>query len=118
MSAVQQPPPAVRRAQMMRHAWGQVSERGSSVLRPVLDYFVAYPPVAQGIYYLLTGLWPLLAISSFQRVTGPKHDLWLVQTVGVLIAVIGGTLLIAGWRRRGTPEIFFLAVGSAVGLAA
>jgi hypothetical protein len=40
----------------------------------------------QGVYYLLTGVWPLPSIGSFQRVTGPKTDLWLVRTVGVLVA--------------------------------
>jgi hypothetical protein len=35
----------------------------------------------------MTGLWPLVSIGTFQQVTGPKTDLWLVKTVGVLIAV-------------------------------
>jgi hypothetical protein len=45
----------------------------------------------QGWFYLLTGLWAILDIDSFQRVTGPKVDLWLVKTVGVLVIVIGAT---------------------------
>lgn len=72
----------------------------------------------QGIYFGLTGLWPLLHMPSFLAVTGPKVDLWLVRTVGVLILAIGATLCSAGWRRRVTMEIAVLAVGSAVGLAA
>jgi hypothetical protein len=51
-------------------------------------------------------------------VTGPKTDLWLVKTVGVLVAVIGGALMLAGTSRRTTPEIALLAAGSAGGLAA
>ena len=47
----------------------------------------------QGIYYALTGLWPWLHIQSFMAVTGPKTDLWLVQTVGALALVIGLALL-------------------------
>ena len=39
----------------------------------------------QGVYFALTGIWPLLDLSSFQWVTGPKQDLWLVQTVGAWI---------------------------------
>src|SRR3712207_7529314 len=54
---------------------------------------------------------------SFQAVTGPKTDLWLVKTVGVLVIAIGGVLCSAGLRRQATPEIPSLAVGSAVGLA-
>jgi hypothetical protein len=74
--------------------------------------------VIQGLFYLATGIWPLLDIVSFQLVTGPKTDLWLVRTVGVLVAVIGAVLLLAAKRRRVTHEIVLLAVGSALGLAA
>jgi hypothetical protein len=74
--------------------------------------------VIQGVFYLATGIWPLLDIVSFQRVTGPKTDLWLVKTVGVLVTVIGAVLLLAARRRRVTDEIVLLAVGSALGLAA
>ncbi|MFO0845561.1 MAG: hypothetical protein U0797_24780 [Gemmataceae bacterium] len=73
--------------------------------------------VVQGGYFLMTGLWPLFAIDSFQAVTGPKTDLWLVRTVGVLIAVIGGVLLMAVRNDRPPLEVFILAVGAAVGLA-
>lgn len=50
----------------------------------------------QGLYFLVTGIWPLVHIKSFQWVTGPKVDLWLVKTVGVLIAVMGAVLTLAG----------------------
>jgi hypothetical protein len=71
---------------------------------------------AQGLYYALTGIWPVLNIRTFQMVTGPKTDLWLVKTVGVLVAVIGTVLALAGRRQRVTPEIRLLAMGSALGL--
>jgi hypothetical protein len=73
--------------------------------------------IAQGAYYALTGLWALGHVRSFQAITGPKTDVWLVKTVGVLVAVIGGTLMLAGARRRRTPELPVLAAGSAAGLA-
>jgi hypothetical protein len=73
--------------------------------------------VIQGLFYLATGIWPLLDIISFQVVTGPKTDLWLVRTVGVLVSVIGMVLLVAARHRRVSPEIVLLAVGSALGLA-
>jgi hypothetical protein len=73
---------------------------------------------AQGAYYLATGIWPILHMRSFERVTGPKTDRWLVCTVGVLVSVIGGTLLAAARRDRETREIELLATGSAIGLAA
>jgi hypothetical protein len=71
----------------------------------------------QGVFYLATGVWPLVHIDSFQSVTGPKTDLWLVDTVGLLVAVIGGVLLIAAARRRVTAEVGLLAVGAALALA-
>ena len=71
----------------------------------------------QGWFYVLTGLWALVDLDSFQAVTGPKTDLWLVKTVGVLVLVVGGVLLLAAARRRVTAEIVMLAVGCALGLA-
>ncbi len=74
--------------------------------------------IGQGIFYLVTGIWPLLNMQTFQMVTGPKADRWLVKTVGVLISVVGGVLLLAGVRRDTSPEVPILATGSALGLAA
>jgi hypothetical protein len=72
----------------------------------------------QGAYFAATGVWSLVAIGLFQRVTGPKTDIWLVKTVGVLVSVIGAVLMLAGGRERPTLELRALAVGSAAGLAA
>lgn len=44
----------------------------------------------QGLFYLATGVWPLIHIDSFLAVTGSKTDLWLVYTVGLLVSVVGG----------------------------
>ena len=74
--------------------------------------------LVQGLFYLATGVWPLIDIVSFQVVTGPKTDLWLVRTVGVLVTVVGAVLVAASQSRRVTPEIVMLAVGAALGLAA
>ena len=76
-----------------------------------------YLSIAQGLYYAITGIWPLVSIGTFQKVTGPKVDLWLVKTVGVLVGVIGGVLASAGFRRQVPAEVALLAVGSAAGLA-
>ncbi len=74
--------------------------------------------IAQGLYYVATGVWPLVSIDTFMAVTGPKVDLWLVKTVGVLITVVGGVLLLGGIRRRVAVELWLLALGAATGLAA
>lgn len=72
----------------------------------------------QGIYYLVTGLWPLIHMASFEAITGPKVEDWLVRMVGLLVAVIGVTLLVAVRRRNRGVEILVLAVGSALAFAA
>jgi hypothetical protein len=41
--------------------------------------------ITQGTYYAATGLWPILWMRSFEAVTGPKQDHWLVKTVGALV---------------------------------
>ena len=74
--------------------------------------------MAQGAYYSATGVWPLVHMRSFLKVTGPKTDLWLVETVGGLVGAIGGVLLAAGLQRRVTPELKLLGIGSAAALAA
>ncbi|MCL5280879.1 MAG: hypothetical protein M1376_13350 [Planctomycetes bacterium] len=74
--------------------------------------------LVQGCYFFLTGIWPLLHIESFQKVTGRKTDLWLVKTVGVLVLVIGLGLIIAGIRQHFAPELILLAMASALGLIA
>lgn len=73
--------------------------------------------VCQGSYYVASGVWPLLHMRSFEFVTGPKTDRWLVRTVGVLVAVIGAVQLRAA-RREPDEEIRLLSIGSALGLAA
>lgn len=74
--------------------------------------------LAQGIYYVATGLWSLVDIESFERVTGPKTDRWLVKTVGTLLLVDGAVMTLAVRRHRVTPEVALLGVVSALGMAA
>ena len=69
----------------------------------------------QGMYFLLTGIWPWLHIKSFMAVTGPKTDIWLVQTVGMLAAVIGITLLIQVVTKKIPTTIGWLGLLSALG---
>ena len=73
--------------------------------------------IGQGAVYVVTGVWPLVSLRSFERVTGPKVDGWLVQTVGVIVASVGGVLLAAARHRRVTPEIALLGASCAASLA-
>jgi hypothetical protein len=70
----------------------------------------------QGAYFTATGIWPLLHYRSFEKITGPKRDDWLVKTVGVMISCIGATLLLSAASDRPATEIRFLALSSAIGL--
>lgn len=74
--------------------------------------------IVQGIYFLVTGIWPIFSIGTFMVITGPKTDLWLVKTVGAVLGVIGAALTLAGARAEVTPAMIVLAVGSAASLAA
>ena len=77
-----------------------------------------YVCVIQGFYFLLTGLWPLISVKTFQKVTGPKTDLWLVKTIAILVVVVGSVLVLAGFREAVSLEIRILAIESALGLSA
>lgn len=73
---------------------------------------------AQGAYYVVTGMWPLVSMSTFEAVTGPKTDDWLVKMVGALAAVIGATLLVSIRRVPVAGPIVFLAVAAATAFTA
>jgi hypothetical protein len=74
--------------------------------------------LAQGAYYLGTGIAPFISRRAFESVTGPKREWWLVETVGVLVTAVGGGLGSAAARDRVTPELLAIAAGCAGGLAA
>ena len=105
-----------QRVERMRQAWRGVHGGAGRALGPVFAFLTAYPPLAQGLYYLLLGLWPLVSLSTYQHVTGHVGDLPLAEVVGVLMLVIGGTLCLAAYRKQGSPEVLFLAFASAGGL--
>jgi hypothetical protein len=70
----------------------------------------------QAFYYAATGVWPLVNIHSFERITGPKTERWLVKTVGALVTAIGVSLALAARNDPGKAETFVLATGSAAAL--
>jgi hypothetical protein len=72
----------------------------------------------QSVYYVVTGLWPLVHLSSFEAVTGPKTDDWLVHMVGLLAAAIGIALGAAVRRAEIGAAIGVLAISSALAFAA
>ena len=82
-----------------------------------MERLLPWLAAVQAVYFVVTGVWPIVHIRSFMAVTGPKRDIWLVKTVGVLVTVVGAVIGLAAWRGSFTPEVFLLAVGSAAALA-
>ncbi|MEA2709017.1 MAG: hypothetical protein QOF78_1618 [Phycisphaerales bacterium] len=74
--------------------------------------------IVQAVYFVITGIWPIVHLRSFMAVTGLKIDWWLVKTVGALVTVIGLAIGIAAMRGQVGVEIFVLAAGSAAALGA
>ena len=74
--------------------------------------------MAQGGYYVTTGAVPFVSRRTFEAATGPKREWWLVQTVGGLVTVIGGAVLVGAGRQRYSPELVGIAAGTAAVLAA
>ena len=69
-------------------------------------------------YYALTGVWPILHMRSFEAITGPKQDRWLVKMVGALALTNGVVLAIGARRERIAAETIALAVCSALAFSA
>ena len=59
--------------------------------------------LGQGLYYVASGVWPLVSMRTFEAVTGPKRDRWLVRTVGLLATAFGALLLRDAARSRPDP---------------
>jgi hypothetical protein len=81
----------------------------------------------QGIYFALTGLWPLISIETFQMVTGRKtdhlvtgdeSDHWLVNAVGALVTANAVVFLAAAWNRRKTIDVAILGISTPLALTA
>jgi hypothetical protein len=72
----------------------------------------------QAVYYALTGIWPIINIESFETITGPKLERWLVRTLGGTVAAIGASLWTAARSPKPGTEVVVLAVGSAAALGA
>jgi hypothetical protein len=54
--------------------------------------------IAQGVYYLVTALWPFFSLRTFIAVTGPKTDV-LVSEDG-WSSIVGDRDCVDGWARR------------------
>lgn len=66
--------------------------------------------LVQGIYFVVTGIWPVVNMASFITATGPKQDTWLVEMVGLLSTSIGLTYIVTSLRRRALPVLLGYSV--------
>lgn len=71
---------------------------------------------AHGLFNVASGLWPLLHMRSFEAVSGPKVDRWLVETVAGLMVVNGVVQLTAADSSARVSRT--LGAGTALCLAA
>lgn len=90
--------------------------RAAALSAGAAESHIGFTPVAQGAYFVVTGIWPILHRRSFEAVTGPKVDRWLVKTFGALVASIGGTLIVGGVEVPRSRTLSVLGIGSAVAL--
>lgn len=72
----------------------------------------------QAAYYILTGVWPVVSMATFERVTGPKVDDWLVHMVGLLVVTIGVTLWAGARAAPISGVVVILAVLSTLSFTA
>lgn len=84
--------------------------------RSLARRYLRRPGLLQASFYAVAGLWPIVAYRSFERISGPKREPWLVKTVGLLTVVIAGAL--AADVEGRSPATRRLAIGSAAAYGA
>jgi hypothetical protein len=74
--------------------------------------------VAQGLFNVVGGLWPLVHLRSFEWVFGPKTDVWLQRTTGGLLVSAGIAQLAAAPAPQGPAQARRIGLGTALTLLA
>jgi hypothetical protein len=72
----------------------------------------------QGSFNIVSGLWPLVHMRSFEAVSGPKTDKWLVRTVSGLLVTIGMVQFLSRDHAEDVAMAKRLGIGTAATLAA
>lgn len=67
---------------------------------------------------MASGVWPIVHMRSFEWITGPKTDHWLVKMVGALAVADGVVLGRAARRETVSPDAVTLSVATAAAFAA
>jgi len=71
----------------------------------------------QGLYYLITGVWPVLGIEPFTAAAGPGQGIGLAPLSAALTCVIGLSLVVAATGAQVALPTWVLSLGSTVVLA-
>jgi hypothetical protein len=74
--------------------------------------------LAQGLFNLIGGAWPIVSLGSFEFVYGKKHDIFLQKTVGGLLFSIGCVQLAAAESEEQIPTVRRLGIATALTLLA
>ncbi|MGV9273757.1 hypothetical protein [Streptomyces griseosporeus] len=74
--------------------------------------------VANGVFNVVGGLWPLVHLRSFEWVFGPKTDDWLQMTSGGLLVSAGLVQLAAATDAHGAAHARRIGLGTALTLLA
>ena len=74
-----------------------------------------YLTFIHGAYYLIGGAWPLISLETFEYVTGPKYDDWLVRSVALLL-VVAGIILVTQPKGSIERSAVKLAFGTSLAL--
>lgn len=72
----------------------------------------------QGIYYLISGIWPLLHLKSFAKLSGKKPDPFQTRVTGLLFSAIGLALIVGSRKKRPEGEVVLLGAATATAAAA
>jgi hypothetical protein len=71
----------------------------------------------QAAYYIASGAWPLLSRASFEAITGPKKEWWLVQMVALLAVTNGTAIAVGSCSKKADRETTTLSLLSALSFA-
>ena len=72
--------------------------------------------IFQGLYYSITGLWAIVSLDSFSRITKHYGDAFEMHSIAALALVIGLFFIWSSTKESLQRPAGFLALGSAVAI--
>lgn len=71
-------------------------------------------PFTQGVFYVATGLWPIIHLRSFERAVGVQPHPSYAKIMGGVAAGIGAALIVGSLESRPSKALRWLGIGSAI----